>query len=105
MLVHQIFARIFEGEIKNIVIGENYPMEDHLTKMIYGDDAFAVDITQYPVGIGYKYHDGFFWKIEENTSEEVMVDPYPTQEQEIELLKAENEELIIVLADLIGGGV
>lgn len=103
MLVHEVFAQILEGEVKNIIVCENYPTADHLTKMIFGDTAFAVNVLQYPVAIGYKYHNGFFLTINEETGEEIVVDPLPTQEQEVAQLKADNEELILALAEMIGG--
>lgn len=103
MIVHEVFAQIFEGEVKNVMVCENYPMADYLTRCTYGPEAFAVDVLQYPVGVGHKYHDGFFWSIDEETKEEVQILPRPTQEQEVAALKAEKDELTIALADILGG--
>lgn len=103
MIVHEVFAQVFEGEVKNIMICDNYPMANYLTKCVYGQDAYAVDCLQYPCNIGDKYHDGLFWRVDEMTGEETVIKYVPTQEQQIEILRAENNELTIALADLIGG--
>lgn len=104
MIVHEMFAQISEGEVKNIIVCGNYPMADHLTKCTYGSEAFAVDCLQYPCGIGDRYHDGFFWRVDPDTGDETVVEHVPTQEQEIALLKAEKDELMLAMAELIGGG-
>ena len=102
MIVHENFAQICDGEVKNIIICENYPTADHLTKCVYGNDAFAVDCLQYKCSIGDKYYNNTFYTVDEN-GEDVALEYMPTQEQEIEQLKAENNELTLALADLIGG--
>lgn len=104
MIIHEIFAQICNGAVQNIIVCDNYPTADHLTKCVYGSDAFAVDCLQYACTIGDSYHDGAFWRMKEDGTEEAL--PYlPTEAQEIQLLKAENESLILVLADAIGGAV
>ena len=43
MIVHEVFAQILDGEVKNIMVCDNYPTADYLTKCVYGDEAlFAV---------------------------------------------------------------
>ena len=103
MLVHEVFAQIFEGEVKNVIVCENYPVANYLSKMIFGDTAFAVSVSHFPVSIGDKYHDDLFWRTDEETREDIVINPLPTQEQGIAQLKAENEELTLALAEIIGG--
>lgn len=103
MIVHEVFAQIENEEVVNIIVCENYPTADHLTKCIYGDKSFAVDCLQYPCRIGDKYHDGYFWHINQETGEETKVEYVPTQEQQVSALTSENEELTMTLADTIGG--
>lgn len=105
MIVHEVFAQIFEGEVKNIMVCDNYPMADYLTKCTYGLEAFAVDCLQYPCGMGDRYHDGFFWRVDQDTGEEAMIEYVPTQEQQVQTLQAEKDELTLAMAELIGGGV
>lgn len=99
MIVHEVFAQIFEGEVKNIMVCENYPMADHLAKCVYGSEAYAVDCLQYRCMIGDLYHDGAFWRVDEKTGEEVQVEYVPTQEQQVQQLTAENEGLATQLTD------
>lgn len=104
MIVHEVFAQIFEGEVKNIMVCENYPTADYITKCTYGSEAFAVDCLQYPCSAGDKYHDGCFWRVDSETGEETQLPYMPTQEQQIAVLTAENTELILAMAEMIGGG-
>lgn len=104
MIVHEVFAQISDGEVKNIMVYDNYPTADYFTKCIYGSEAFAVDCLQFGCSIGDKYHDGCFWKINPDTGEESRVDYIPTQEQEVESLKFERDQMMLAIAELIGGG-
>lgn len=105
MIVHEVFAQIHEGEVKNVMVCDNYPTADYLTKCTYGPGAFAVDCLQYPCGIGDKYRDGVFWRTDPETGEETQIPYVPTQEQQIAMLQAEKDGLTLALAELIGGGV
>ncbi len=99
MIVHEVFAQVVKGRIENIVICDNYPMADHLAKCIYGPEAYAVDCLQYRCIIGDLHHDNSFWRIDEETGEEVELEYVPTQEQQVQQLVAENEELATQLTD------
>ncbi len=88
MIVHQVFAQIFDGEIKNIIVCDNYEMANWLARGSYGNEAFAVDCLQYPCGIGDKYREGIFYKINEDESETV-IDYVPTVEQQVPVLNAQ----------------
>ena len=103
MIVHQVFAEIFEGEVKNITVCDNYELANYIAKATYGPEAFAVDCLQFPCKIGDKFHDKRFWRINEETNEEIEIQYVPTQEQQVQQLSAENEELMIAMADMIGG--
>ena len=103
MIVHEVFAQILDGEVKNIMVCDNYPTADYLTKCVYGDEAYAVDCLQYASGIGDRYHENQFFRVNDDGTETAI--PYtPTQEQQVADLQAENEELTLAMADLIGGG-
>lgn len=60
MVVHQVFAQILNDKIENLILAETYGIADQITKLKYGENAFAVDATQYPVLSGYKYIDSNF---------------------------------------------
>lgn len=104
MLIHEVFAQIHNGEVKNIIVCANYATADHLAKLVFGEDAFSVDCLQYPCGIGHKYHDGRFWSVDES-GVEIALEYIPTERQKIDNLTLENEELTLVMAEMIGGGV
>lgn len=98
-----MYAQIYEEQVKNIIVCDNYEMANYITRATYGDTAFAVDCTQYPCAIGHKYHNNAFWGVNTDTGEEVRISPLPTQEQEVQDLKFENEQLMMAMADVIGG--
>lgn len=105
MIVHEVFAQIVDGKVINIIVGDNYPTADHLTKCVFGSNAFVVDCLQYKCAIGDLYHDGNFWRVDEETGEETQIEYVPTQEQQVSALTSENEELTMTLADTIGGAI
>lgn len=61
MIVHQIFAQIVGEDIKNIMVCDNYELANQLSRMVYGDEAYAEECTQYPVGIGDKFINRTFY--------------------------------------------
>lgn len=107
MIVHQVYAYIWNETVQNIVVCDNYQLANDIAKGCYGNDAFAVDCLQYPCQIGDKYVDGRFYRVPEATengvlvtkpmdttpvdvSELVEIEYVPTQEQEVATLKAQN---------------
>lgn len=110
MLVHEVFAHIFNGEVQNIIVCENYPTADYLAKCVYGDTAFAIGCLQYRCQVGDKYHDGQFWHVNEESGKEQAVPYEPTEEQKVEMLQIQNKaledsnnELTLAMAEMIGG--
>lgn len=87
MIVHQIFAQIYEGMVQNVIVCDNYEMANHLARACYGNEAFSVDCLQYPCGIGDKYRDGVFYRINEEGTE-IPIEYVPTQEQQVAQLEA-----------------
>ena len=55
MVVHQVFAHILDNKIKNAIVCDNYEVANQLARSIYGQNAIAVECTQYPCGIGDFY--------------------------------------------------
>ena len=60
MVVHQVFAHILDTQIKNVIVCDNYEVANQLARAIYGQNAIAVECTQYPCGIGDYYVDNSF---------------------------------------------
>jgi len=52
MIVHQVFAQIHKGEVKNVIVCDNYELANWLARATYGSEAIAVDCLQYPCGQG-----------------------------------------------------
>ncbi|MBE5981527.1 MAG: hypothetical protein E7249_20730 [Paenibacillaceae bacterium] len=94
MVVHQVFAQIFEEEIKNIIVCDNYEMANWLSRAAYGDKAFSVDCLQYPCQAGDRYRDGVFYRVGENGAETV-IDLVMSTDQEMESLRATVNTLIL----------
>lgn len=67
MYVKQTFA-IIQGEtVKNDIVCDNYELANQLARSVYGEDAIAVESTQYPISVGDNYRDGvFYYKDSEN---------------------------------------
>lgn len=99
MIVHQAFAQIYEETVKNVIICNNYELANYLARATYGQEAFAVDCTQYPCGIGDSYREGMFYRIlDDGTTQPV---PYvPTAEQQVEQLSWQMEQQDELSVDL-----
>ena len=69
-----------------------------IARCAYGDDAYAVDCIYCPCQRGDTYADGTF-RTPDGTARPCL----PTQEQQLAQLQAENQELTVALADMIGG--
>lgn len=105
MIVHQVYALIDSNEtVQNIMVCDNYEEANRIARAVYGVNAFAVDCLQYPCSIGSVYHNGRFWRLEEDGTK-TEIDYVPTPEQQVQSLHAENDELTLVVADMIGGAV
>lgn len=87
-IAQRVWAFIAENEVKNTIVCDTYPMADMLAKTALGGEAFAVEITQIPTGIGHSYVDGVFKDLNGN-----VITPLPTTEQEVVTLRTENETL------------
>ncbi len=88
MITHQVYALIFEDEVKNIIVCDNYEMANWLVRASYGEEAFAIDCLQYPCQIGDKYRDGIFYHINEDGTEKKIIH-VATAEQQIPVLNAQ----------------
>lgn len=70
------FALIYENEIKNVFLCENYELANVLARASFGDKAFAVETTRYASQIGDVYENGIFYHIlEDGTKKEAEYIP------------------------------
>ena len=95
------YAMILGENVENIALFENYDDANNITKIVYGEDAFAVDMEEWPVAPGYKYINGAFYEPDGET----LVDSIPKAEKQVEELKRLTDDMTIVMADMIGGTV
>ena len=99
MVAHTIYAIIWENTIRNISPCDDYELANRLARASHGNNAYAVECTQYSCEIGDKYINNAFYKADGITPIEYI----PTQEQQVKQLQQEIAELTIALADVIGG--
>lgn len=81
--------------VANTFVCDNYNTANTLVKSTYGEEAFAVDTTRYPVAVGNEYRHGFFY--DENGA---MIFPNPTEDEKISALEVENAKLKEAIAEL-----
>ena len=86
MIIHPVYALIKDDQIVNMIIcDDGYTMANYIARAAFGDDAIAVDASQYNVAPGDIYRDGCFYKRE--NEEEIRVDMTPTAEEELPTVK------------------
>ena len=100
-----------DGAVQNIAMFENYEDANRITRAVYGDQAFAAEY-RYAVrpGGADRFHDGRFWRVEEDGTE-TEAEYIPTEQDKINMLQAESaqlktdiNELTLTMAEMIGGG-
>jgi predicted DNA-binding protein YlxM (UPF0122 family) len=92
------FALIYENEVKNVFICENYELANQLAKAGFGDEAFAKETTRYASAIGDKYENGVFYHIlEDGSLQEVAY--IPTEKDNIIKLQEKIIQSQLVLTE------
>lgn len=99
-----------EGIVQNIAMFTDYENANRITRAVYGDQAFAAEYRYAvrPGGVD-RFHDSRFWRVEEDGTE-TEAEYIPTEQDKISALQLENaqlktesNELILALAEVIGG--
>lgn len=96
MWCNQIFSLINENEVQNIIVCDNFEVASQIARMQYGDDAIAVDTTQYALNAGCKYIDGVFYEDDGET----LIHRNPTTEEAAELALQKTNNLETQQAEL-----
>lgn len=99
MTAHEVYAMIHDDMVQSVCVAYSHEDANRVARAVYGDGALAVDCLQYPCQEGDKYINGIFYKEDGMTPIEYI----PTQEQQVAQMQAENRELTVALADMIGG--
>ena len=94
MWCNQIFSLINEDKIKNTIVCDSYEVANQIAKITYGDNAFAVDTTLYPVNIGDDYINGLFYRDGE------LIERNPTEEERITELNNQLTAAQLALCEL-----
>ena len=98
------YAFISDNEIKNIAVfnpdGAYAIANSQAQEFCNSNDAFALDVTRYPVAISDKYIDGEFRRYNEDGTY-MVIEILPTEEEEINNLKISNDELSGVLDSIL----
>jgi hypothetical protein len=89
MWCNQIFSLIKDEVVQNIIVCDNYEVANQIARVQYGEDAIAVDTTQYPLSIGCKYIDNIFYEEDGET----VVERNLTADEEAAIAKAKAEAL------------
>lgn len=90
MWCNQIFSLVTNEVIENIIVCDNYENANQIARTLYGEESYAVDTTQYPLGIGYKCVNGVFYT--PDGKEEVVRNLTADEEASLALNKANNVE-------------
>ena len=90
-VVHTVFALVSDEVIKNVCVGD-YPNCNTIAHDLYGEDAFAIEVTQYPVQEGDKYENGEFRRYAEDGTYTV-IEYVPTDAQNISSLMSSTNTL------------
>ncbi len=69
MFHHQVYAEIYNEEVKNIIVCSNYEMANVLARNAYGNSAIAVECTYWACGAGDTYGNGKFYDPQGNERE------------------------------------
>lgn len=101
MVAHEVYALVHNETIKDVCVAFSYEDANRVARIVYGDTAFAVDCMQYACERDDKYVNGVFYKVDGLT----VIERLPTDKEEIQQLKADNAQLTVALADMIGGAI
>ena len=96
MYVKQTFALIKDETVKQDIVCDNYELANQLARNVYGEDAIAVESTQYPISEGDKYIDGYFYfkdgvtRVPRNNTSDENASIAVQKANDIEMVIAEN---------------
>ena len=91
-------------KVLHISIFDSYEDANRVTRLVYGDNAFAEEY-KYLVSAGDTFHDGFFWNTMEpdeahEEAWEQQAEYIPTDSEQIDTLEAAQEEQTLAMAEV-----
>ncbi len=96
------YAQVSNGKVQNLAIFATREDAIRISKAIYGEDADAINIDYIDVRLGAMYRAGKFYNVDEDGTE-TEAEVIPTEAQRIGAVEANQQDLILTLADIIGG--
>ena len=90
------YAYILDGEVKNVgcfAVG-GYTEANRIAATIYGDGAFAVEVTYIPTQAGDTYNNGVFYR------GDVAIQPYPNEEEQLAAHETAIDDLTIAILEV-----
>ena len=90
------YAYILDGEVKNIgcfAVG-GYTEANRIASTIYGDGAFAVEVTYIPTQAGDTYTNGAFYR------DGVQIQPLPDEETQLAEHETAIDDLTIAILEV-----
>lgn len=94
-MAQRIFAYINEGVVKNLCVDDDYEVSNYLARSIYGPTSISVEIANTPVHIGDTYCQGYFKRIDEDGTEQI-IEIQPSAEKQLEILNQKLRYLMMV---------
>lgn len=103
-MVHK-YAMIDGEDVYNLAVFETREDAIHVSQAIKGSQATAIDVEYIDVHFGAKYRDGFFYNVDEegNETQAENIPTFDQSTQTIQNLAEGQNDLILTIADLIGG--
>ena len=96
MVVHEIYAIIYDDVVRNTIVGD-YTSCNEYAKANFGETAFAIDITLIPAQTGDTYENGNFYRVINGKKKQIK--PVPSDSEQIAELVASNREVTSLLED------
>lgn len=98
MYAQLIYAFIWNEKVMNVAVCEDYHSANELARTCYDTTAFAVQCNQCACQINDIYRDGAFYRIKDG--KEVLIPILPTEGDEIQIMKCDNETRDSEITDL-----
>lgn len=77
-VAHNVYALVNNGVVQNLAVGNYYDCSV-VAHNTYGNEAVAIEVTQYPVEIGDTYEGEKFYRVIQGTKTEI--ERIPTEEE------------------------
>lgn len=96
-MIWTIFAYILNGKVvgKGVFMHGRAAEADKVCRISFGNDAYVVDVTQYPVEEGDTYEDGEFYRVIDKVK--TKIEYIPTVEEQVDINSEAIDDIIIAI--------